>query len=158
MYVSFEIVFEKIWKALKFKYNEEYWSIVEYLEEKLIDRWKTRIVKCFINKMLSFDNIITFRAEEDHVKLKRALKTFIEDLKKVINVIELLLKNERSKYLLAYEDAKARISINCNIYALKHFQTFISFYVLKLIRKQFDKSLKADNNVEILSFCTENYQ
>jgi hypothetical protein len=108
--------------------------------------------------MLSFDNIITFRAEEDHVKLKRALKTFIEDLKKVINVIELLLKNERSKYLLAYEDAKARISINCNIYALKHFQTFISFYVLKLIRKQFDKSLKADNNVEILSFCTENYQ
>jgi Na+/phosphate symporter len=108
--------------------------------------------------MLSFNNIITSRAEEDHVKLKRALKTFIEDLKKVINVIELLLKNERSKYLLAHENAKTRTSINCSIYALKHLQTFISSYVLKLIRKQLDKSLKADNNVEILSFCTENYQ
>jgi hypothetical protein len=121
MYVSFETVFEKIWKTLKFKYNEKYWSIVEYLEKKLINRWKTRIVKCFINKILSFDNIITFRAKEDHVKLKRALKTFIEDLKKVINVIELLLKNERSKYLFAHEDAKTRTSINYNIYALKHF-------------------------------------
>ncbi len=108
--------------------------------------------------MLSFGNIITSRGEDDHAKLKRALKSSVEDLKKMITVIELLLKNERSEYLLAHEEAKTRCSTSCSIYALKNLQIFISPHALRLIRKQLDKSLKADNTSTPLPSCTNTYQ
>jgi hypothetical protein len=85
--------------------------------------------------MLSFENIIISRFEERHAKVKKAFETFIGDLKKVINVIELLLKNEESNYLIVYEEEKARLSRNCFIVALKNLQIYINSYVLKLIRK-----------------------
>lgn len=53
--------------------------------------------------MLSFGNIIISRGEGAHAKLKRALGTSTGDLKKVVNVIEPILKNERSEYLIAHE-------------------------------------------------------
>jgi hypothetical protein len=159
MYVSIEMKFEKNWNILKFKYNiENHWLIVDYLKEELINRWKTRIIKCFINKMLSFDNIITSRDEDDHVKLKRVLKSSIEDLKKMITIIELFLKIERSKYLLAHEEAKTRCSTSCTIYALKNLQIFINSHALRIIRKQFDKSLKTNNISTSFSSCINTYQ
>jgi hypothetical protein len=72
--------------------------------------------------MLSFENITIFRFEDEHAKLKKTLKTFIEDLKKVINVIELILKNERLEYSIAHEEEKARLSRSCLIAALKNLQ------------------------------------
>jgi hypothetical protein len=108
--------------------------------------------------MLSFDNIITFRDEDDHVKLKRVLKSSIEDFKKMITIIELFLKNERSKYFLVHEEAKTRCSTNCSIYALKNLQIFINFHALKLIRKQLDKSLKTNNISTSFSSCINTYQ
>jgi hypothetical protein len=125
--------------------------------------------------MLSFENIIISRFEEEHAKLKRALETFTEDLKKMINVIELILKNERSKYLIAHEEEKARLSRSCLIVALKNLQIrrksrsclviklknlkiYISSYVLKLIRKQIDKYLRIRNAEKSLSACTKIYE
>jgi hypothetical protein len=108
--------------------------------------------------MLSFENITTSRFEGGHAKLKRALKTFIEDLKKIVNVIELILKNERSKYLIAHEEEKARLPRSCLIAALKNLQVFISFHALKLIRKQINKCLRIRNAEESLSSCTKIYE
>jgi AAA15 family ATPase/GTPase len=82
--------------------------------------------------MLSFENITIFRFEKEHAKLKRTLETFTEDLKKIINVIELLLKNERSKYLIAHEEEKARLSRNCLIVALKNLQIRRRVFIKKL--------------------------
>jgi hypothetical protein len=70
--------------------------------------------------MLSFDNNFTSHVEDAHSKLKRALKIFIDDLKKIINVIELILKNEKTKYFIAHEDAKTRISRSCDIIAFEY--------------------------------------
>lgn len=56
------------------------------------------------------DNITRSRVEGEHFKLKRALDKFTEDLKKMIHVIELILKKERSKYLIAHEEIKTRLS------------------------------------------------
>jgi hypothetical protein len=92
--------------------------------------------------MLSFDNNITSRVEDDHFKLKRVLDIFIDDLKKMINVIELILKNERSEYLIAHEETKTRHSRACSIAAFKHLRTFISLFALKLIRKQLNKLIR----------------
>jgi hypothetical protein len=61
--------------------------------------------------MLFFDNTITSRAKSDHVRLKRVLHySYTDDLKKMIHVIELLLKNQRSEYLIVEKEAKTRVS------------------------------------------------
>jgi hypothetical protein len=85
--------------------------------------------------MLSFENTIISRAEDNHAKLKRALRLFAENLKKMINVIEILLKNERSEYLIAHEEAKTRLLRSCSVVALINLRIFISFFALRLIRK-----------------------
>jgi hypothetical protein len=82
--------------------------------------------------MLSFENITISRSEKEHAKLKKTLKTFTEDLKKIVNVIELLLKNERSKYLIAHEEEKARLSKSCLIAALKNLQIRRRVFIKKL--------------------------
>ncbi len=108
--------------------------------------------------MLFFDNSIISRDEDDHAKLKCVLKTFIDDFKKMITIMKLLLKNEKSEYLLVHEEAKTRCFTNCNIYAFKNLQIFINFHALKLIRKQLDKSLKTNNISTSLSSCINTYQ
>jgi hypothetical protein len=107
--------------------------------------------------MLSFDNSITFRVESEHFKLKRALETSIEDLKKIINVINLMLKNQRSSYIVTHEEFKSRLARNCIIEALQNLQRFISSYVLRLIRNQMNKISFARSSSDSLSSCTETY-
>jgi hypothetical protein len=104
--------------------------------------------------MLFFGNSITSRVEGGHVKLKRALETSIEDLKKVINVIDLLLKDQRSAYIIAHEKFKSRLARECTIEALQNLQGFYSSYALRLIRKQLNKL----NSSDALSSCTGAYR
>jgi hypothetical protein len=89
--------------------------------------------------MLFFDNNITFRVEDDHFKLKRALETSIEDLKKMINVINLLLKDQRLAYIVTHEEFKSRLARNCIIDIFQNLQRFVSSYALRLILKQLNK-------------------
>jgi hypothetical protein len=79
--------------------------------------------------MLFFNKTIISRAEEDYERLKRALETLTEDLKKMINVIELILKNERAEFIIAHEETKTRLSRSCNVTSLKNLQIFIDSYV-----------------------------
>jgi hypothetical protein len=108
--------------------------------------------------MLSFDNTIISRAEEGHERLKRALETSTEDLKKMINVIELILKNERAEFMIAHEEAKTRLSRSCNVTSLKNLQIFISSYALKLIRLQVNKMTRVRHELKTLSSCTKTYE
>jgi hypothetical protein len=110
--------------------------------------------------MLSFENTIISRAEDDHAKLKRSLESSTDNLKKVINVIELLLKNQRSEYLIAHEETKARLSRRCAIATLTNLQIFISSFALRLIRKQIDKLMRIKNfsEKESLSSCIRTYE
>ncbi len=96
MYAEIETIYEEIWKSLQNKYEKNYWSAVNYLRDELLTRWVSRIMKCFINKTLSFDNTTTSKAEDEHSQLKRALKSSVEDLKKMIKIIELMLKNQKN--------------------------------------------------------------
>jgi hypothetical protein len=77
--------------------------------------------------MLSFDNIIISRIEDKHAQLKQALKSFVVDLKKMIKIIELMLKNQRTEYLIAHEKAKTRMLKECAIFDLKNLRIYISF-------------------------------
>jgi hypothetical protein len=100
------------------KYEDEtnHWLAIKYLKHEWLSSWKTRIIKCFINEMFFFDNNnITSRVEDDHFKLKRASETSIEDLKKMITVINLLLKDQRSAYIVTHKEFKSRLTRNCTI-------------------------------------------
>jgi hypothetical protein len=126
---------------------------MNYLRNNLLLSWKTRIIKCFINKMLLFDNIITSRVEKEHFKLKRALRTSIDDLKKMINVIKLVLKNEKFEYRIEHEEVKNKLSRSYSILIMKNLHVFISSYALRLIRKQIDQLTKARNFLDSISSC-----
>jgi hypothetical protein len=102
--------------------------------------------------VMSFENITTSRAEEEHVKLKKALKISKKDLKRGVNVIELILKNERAKYLIAEKEVKTRFSRNCNVTALSNIHEVINFYALRLICKQLTKSISEYFSVCIKAF------
>ena len=109
--------------------------------------------------MLSFGNTTTFRTEDDHVKLKQTLKFFTGDLQKVVNVIELMLKNERFEYFIVLEEAKSRFSMNASILELKNLRIFINSYVLKLIRKKYDKFFSTSiSGSTSLFFCIKTYE
>jgi hypothetical protein len=80
VYVETETLYEEIWIALQAKYdNEDHWLIIEYLIWEILDKWNIRVIEYWINEMFSFDNIITSQAEDKHVKLKRELRSFIEN-------------------------------------------------------------------------------
>jgi hypothetical protein len=93
--------------------------------------------------MLSFDNIFISSDEDYRSKLKRTLRTFIDDMKKIIDDLKLLVNAKRMKYYIARENAKIRISRNCDIIALQNFTDFINFYALKLIRKEINKRVRS---------------
>jgi hypothetical protein len=108
--------------------------------------------------MLSFDNIIISRVEDEHSQLKQALKSFVEDLKKMIKIIELMLKNQRAEYLIAHEKAKTRVSKECAIFDAKNLRIYISSYALRLIRKQLDKLNKAKDSNTLFALCIRVYE
>jgi hypothetical protein len=101
---------------------------------------------------MSFENITTSRAEEEHVKLKKALNVSTKDLKRVVNVIEFILKNERAEYLIAEKEVKTRFSRNCSVTALSNLHEVVNSYALRLICKQLTKSISEDFSVCIKAF------
>jgi Tfp pilus assembly protein PilN len=101
---------------------------------------------------MTFGNTTTSRAEGGHVKLKRALGTSIDDLKQVVEVIELLLKNQRAEYVIAHEEAKTRVPQSCKLVTLQKLQG-ISHHALKLIRQQLNKMKMGS-----LSLCIRTYE
>jgi hypothetical protein len=114
--------------------------------------------------MLSFDNIFIFSDEDYRSKLKRALRTFIDDMKKIIDDLKLLVNAKRMKYYIVRENAKIRISRNCDIIALQDLTNFINFYALKLIRKKINKRVRsqAASNSRFISIflfsCIKTYE
>jgi hypothetical protein len=114
--------------------------------------------------MLSFDNIFIYFDENYRLKLKRTLKTFIDDMKKIIDDLKLFVNAKRMKYYIVREDAKIRISRNCDIIALQILTNFINFYALKLIRKEIDKRIRSqiasNSRFVFISFfsCTKIYE
>ncbi len=108
--------------------------------------------------MLSSDNIIISKAEEEHALLKRSLRSSVEDLNKIIKIIELMLKNPRSEYLIAHEEDKTRVFKECALSDLKNLRAYISFLALRLIRKQLNKLNKVKNSSTSLSSCNKIYE
>jgi hypothetical protein len=150
MYTSLEEEFWISWTAFIEKHRSINVDEMKYLIKTYIVDFRDRFVKIFINQVLHFDIIITSREEDAHSVLKRQLDVSTEDLKIVIESIDLLFMNEYIKHLLVIDNAKIRFSLN-----LKHcVYQFISFYVIHVvIRKLHAQYQKLTQHSTILSAC-----
>jgi uncharacterized membrane protein YobD (UPF0266 family) len=94
------------------------------------------------------------RDESEHAMLKRQLDSFIEDLKTMIDEINLLLMNEYHNYLLKFEKTKMRLSMKLRKSIYRELQAFVTFYVLRMIDQQY---VKLTNQSTALSSCIKTF-
>jgi hypothetical protein len=82
--------------------------------------------------MLHFEITVSSRDEKKHSMLKRQLESSIDDLKTMINEINLLLMNEYHNYLLKFEEAKMRLSMKLN---KSIYQRLIAHVIISCLEK-----------------------
>jgi hypothetical protein len=70
--------------------------------------YRRRFIKCYINQVLYFDTTMTSRDEDSHAILKQQLSKFTDDLKTIVNDINLMLINELQNYRIALDDDRMR--------------------------------------------------
>jgi hypothetical protein len=88
--------------------------------------------------VLHFDTIITSRDEDEHAVLKRQLESFIEDLKTMIDDIDLRLINELHNHLIAFDEAKVRYSLNLRKSIYQQIASYTTSFVIRRIHAQFE--------------------
>jgi hypothetical protein len=94
MYAEFKREYLQLWNEFFDRYNVSHDEYVKYLYNIYIRNYRHRFVKCYINQILHFDIIVTSRDEKAHVMFKKQFESFIDNLKTMINEINLLLINE----------------------------------------------------------------
>jgi hypothetical protein len=129
--------FWKNWRIFINKYHSSHEECVKYLLFTYITNYRQRFVRCYINKMLHFEITMSSRDEKKHSMLKRQLKSFIDDLKTMINEINLLLMNKYHNYLLKFEKAKMRLSMKFNKSIYQRLIAHVTSHVLKKIDEQY---------------------
>jgi hypothetical protein len=82
------------------KYNLFYEDCIEYLNKIYIENHRRRFIKAYINEILHFETTMISQSEDEHAQLKRHLRAFIDDLKTMMNNINLLFKNETHDHLI----------------------------------------------------------
>jgi hypothetical protein len=73
---------------------------------------------------------MTSRGEEEHAVLKRQLESSTNDLKTVINDINLLLVNEQHNYLIDMTETKMRYSIELRRSVFDQLASFVTSVAL----------------------------
>ncbi len=137
MYAHTKKEFWENWRFLTNKYHSSHEECVKYLLNTYITNHRQRFAKCYINKMLHFDITVSSRDEKEHAMLKRQLESSIDDLKTMINEINLLLMNEYHNYLLKFEEAKMRLSMKLNKSIYQRLIVHVTSHVLKMINEQY---------------------
>jgi hypothetical protein len=81
--------------------------------------------------------------------LKRRLESFAEDLKTMINEINLLLMNEYQDYLLKLADQKIRYSLNLCKRVYQQLTSYVTHYTLRKISHQYDLLTKRSTIIKV---------
>jgi hypothetical protein len=151
MYAESEQEYLRSWNEFFERYNSSHDECVKYLYDIYIRDFRRRFVKCYINQMLHFDITVTSRDERAHAVLKRQLESSIENLKIVMNKINLLLINEQHNYLIDINDAKLRYFIELRKHVFDQLTSFVICVVLWKILSQYKKLIERST---IISSCT----
>jgi hypothetical protein len=150
MYAESEREYLQLWNEFSDRYNASHDECVKYLYDTYLRNYRRRFVKCYTNQVLHFDITVTSRDEKAHAVLKRQLESFIDNLKTVIDKINLLLINEQHNYLIDINDAKLRYSIELRKLVFDQLTSFVILVVLWKILSQYKKLIERST---IISFC-----
>ena len=150
--VETEDTFNELWTDFAVKYRSHL-EMIEYLTF-IYYSIRQRFVKCFTNQMKHFLIITTSRDESDHAALKKQLKTFKDDLKTIVDDIKLLLINEMNNYLIAFNSAKDRYSIDLRKTTFWRIARHVTFFALRKILNQYNLLIQQFTAIRA---CTESF-
>ena len=114
--------------------------------------YKRRFVKCFTDQVLHFGTTSTSKGEGAHAVLKRNLITSTEDLKTVVENLDLMLINQRHDYLIAAEEAKVRYPMDLKIDVFRNLAAFVTPYALRKILEEYKRLI---DEPTVLPACTK---
>ncbi len=138
-YAQFESEYLRLWNEFSDRYNSSHDECVKYLYDTYLRNYRRRFVKCYTNQVLHFDTTMTSRDENAHAVLKRQLRSSIDDLKTVIDDINLLLINEQHNYLIDINEARLRYSIELRKSIFNQLTSFVTSIALWKILSQYKK-------------------
>jgi hypothetical protein len=136
VYASSKTVFWDEWDKLLNQYNQSHEDCMTYLTFIYIGH-RRLFARCYTNKILHFEITTTSRDEDAHAVLKKQLRSSSNDLKIVINDINLLLINEYTNYLTKINIDKTRFSMKLNKPIFQNLAAFVIIYALRKIMTQY---------------------
>lgn len=74
LYADTEEKFEELWSFMQLKYDGDIVSM-DYLEHEVICPHKTKIIRCFTNRVRHFGNTAMSKSENQNARLKAELQT-----------------------------------------------------------------------------------
>ncbi len=98
------------------------------------------------------ETTMSFHNEIKHAQVKLHLKTSTDDLKTMINNINLMLKNQIHNHLSAWDENKIRFSTECRKLIFQQLTAFVNSYVIKQIMSQYQFLTKRSI---VLSSCVD---
>ena len=127
--------------------------MMEYLATTYITH-ASKWVKCFIDRILHFNTTTTSRGEGGHAILKKQLGSSTENIKTMIDNIDLLLINESHNYYLNLDIAKNRYPFDLNQPIFRQIRAYVTPYAIKKIFAQYNLLIEQPTT---LPACTETF-
>ncbi len=132
------------------RYNLSHSDCIDYLYHTYIMNYRRRFIKYYINRMLHFDITMISRDEDSRAILKRQLSKFTDDLKTVMNDINLILIDELHNYCIALNDDRMRSSIELRKLIFDQLTSLIITNALRKILSQYKLMIE---RITVLSVC-----
>ena len=117
-----------------------------------ITNYRQRFVRCYTNRLLHFETITTSRNETGHAALKRQLKSSIENLKTMIDDINLMLMNEYQNHLIKFNEIRIKLFMKFRKSIFQHFVVYVISTVLRKMIPQYELLIEQST---ILLFCID---
>jgi hypothetical protein len=146
-------IYQEKWNKLQNDHYAKHFEIINYLKDIWIRPFDRKIIKCYINRVRHFFFTTISRFENAHRVLKHNLRFFTDDLKMMMNNIEILLMNQRREYAMKLDDAKMRVSFDLKISSFRDLISHVTFHALRKIFNQYLLIEKSDYS----SVCTHSW-
>ncbi len=140
-----------IWYAFNEIYNVVNLNICKYIEKHI---WlqRRKFIKCYIDKLLHFNNIATSHVEEEHWIVKQRLQfstderefndiescwSDADDLMIIIDKLNLLLLDQHYNYVQKLKKAKTRLSFELRLSIFRDLTVFVTLHALRQMYQQY---------------------
>ncbi len=142
IYAASESEYRDLWDKFVNCYNLSHDECIDYLYETYIRNYRRRFIKCYTNQILHFDTTMTSRDESAHALLKRQLGKSTDDLKTVVNDINLMLINERQNYRIDLDENRIRYPMKLRKPIFQQLASFVINVALRKMNSQYQMLVK----------------